>query len=206
MKTLVVLLVVLAGCRSAQTTSAILYIDQKQYDKAVKVLHEGLSYNPEEADAYFYLGEAHSKLAEDAIGKNDYLDSRKNYELAYKYYNRAKELGVEYIRCRPARIDEHPHTRNLSITYLSENERKVAREYDMVVLAVAMEPRACVAAPDGATVCSAASTGRMHALRRTSRASVSGHTSGQWVNPKKISVGLPFKFCSVTAWPAWSVS
>src|SRR4249919_1304689 len=31
-------------------------------------------------------------------------------------------------------------------------------------------------------------------------------TSGQWVKPKKISVGLPFKFFSVTAWPAWSVS
>src|SRR6478736_4123620 len=33
-----------------------------------------------------------------------------------------------------------------------------------------------------------------------------GQTSGQWVKPKKISVGLPFRFCSVTACPAWSVS
>ncbi len=91
----VLLLVALAGCRSAQTTSAILYIDQKQFDKAVKVLHEGLDYNPEEPDAFFYLGEAHSKLADDAITKNDYLDARKNYELAYKYYSRARELDAK---------------------------------------------------------------------------------------------------------------
>ncbi len=88
----VLLLVALAGCRSAQTTSAILYIDEQRYDKAVKVLHEALEYNPEEADAFFYLGEAHSKLAEQAIADNDYAEAKKNYELAYRYYTRAREL------------------------------------------------------------------------------------------------------------------
>ena len=33
-----------------------------------------------------------------------------------------------------------------------------------------------------------------------------GQTSGQRVKPKKISVGLPFRLCSVTDWPFWSVS
>ena len=33
-----------------------------------------------------------------------------------------------------------------------------------------------------------------------------GQTSGQWVKPKKIRVGRPFRFFSVTAWPDWSVS
>src|SRR5882762_6521771 len=33
-----------------------------------------------------------------------------------------------------------------------------------------------------------------------------GHTSGQWVKPKKISDGRPLRFWSVTLWPAWSVS
>src|ERR1700709_2609862 len=33
-----------------------------------------------------------------------------------------------------------------------------------------------------------------------------GHTSGQCVKPKKISVGFPCRFFSVTACPAWSVS
>src|SRR5665811_2121856 len=30
--------------------------------------------------------------------------------------------------------------------------------------------------------------------------------SGQWVKPKKISVGRPCRLFSVTAWPVWSVS
>src|SRR5580692_568642 len=33
-----------------------------------------------------------------------------------------------------------------------------------------------------------------------------GQTSGQWVKPKKIRVGLPSRFLSVTVSPAWSVS
>src|SRR5712671_6961455 len=33
-----------------------------------------------------------------------------------------------------------------------------------------------------------------------------GQMSGQWVKPKKISVGRPCRFFSVTVWPAWSVS
>src|SRR5688572_14445566 len=33
-----------------------------------------------------------------------------------------------------------------------------------------------------------------------------GQTSGQWVKPKKIRVGRPLRFWSVTVWPAWSVS
>src|SRR3954452_11519857 len=33
-----------------------------------------------------------------------------------------------------------------------------------------------------------------------------GQTSGQWVKPKKIRVGLPLRFWSVTVWPAWSVN
>lgn len=86
------MILALAGCRSAQTTSAILYIEQLQYDKAVKVLHEALEYNPEEADAFYYLGEAHSKLAEQAVQDNKYLEAKKNYEMAYGYYLRAREL------------------------------------------------------------------------------------------------------------------
>jgi tetratricopeptide (TPR) repeat protein len=82
----------LAGCRSAHTTSAILYIEEQQYEKAVQVLHEGFQYSENEPDAYYYLGEAHSKIAEQAVQENDYIKARENYELAYRYYNRAKEI------------------------------------------------------------------------------------------------------------------
>src|SRR5262245_2061434 len=33
-----------------------------------------------------------------------------------------------------------------------------------------------------------------------------GQTSGQWVKPKKIRLGRPFRFFSVTGWPDWSAS
>lgn len=85
----------LSGCRSAHTTSAILYIDEQNYDKAVKVIHEGFEYTQDEPDAYYYLGEAHSHLAEEAVAKDDYAEALKNYDLAYKSYRRAVELKPE---------------------------------------------------------------------------------------------------------------
>ncbi|MBK8165232.1 MAG: tetratricopeptide repeat protein [bacterium] len=85
----------LSGCRSAHTTSAILYIDDQNYDKAVKVLHEGFEFTQDEPDAYYYLGEAHSHLAEEAVAKDDYAEALKNYDLAYKSYRRAVELNPE---------------------------------------------------------------------------------------------------------------
>jgi len=89
---LVLALAVVAGCRSAHVTSAILYIDQQMYQRAVDVLHEGLEYSPNEPEAYFYLGESHSHLAEEAVNENDYLAAKRNYELAHGYYLKALEL------------------------------------------------------------------------------------------------------------------
>ncbi|NIM13942.1 MAG: FAD-dependent oxidoreductase [Candidatus Aminicenantes bacterium] len=57
-----------------------------------------------------------------------------------EYYQRAKEQGVNYIRCRPPTVKEIPETRNLIIEYLTEDDRKVSQEYDMVVLAIGIQP------------------------------------------------------------------
>ncbi|KYK36880.1 MAG: hypothetical protein AYK18_18470, partial [Theionarchaea archaeon DG-70] len=57
-----------------------------------------------------------------------------------EYYNRAKELGVDYIRCRPSAVREIPQTKNLLIEYLAEDDKKVSREYDLVVLSVGIVP------------------------------------------------------------------
>jgi len=59
-----------------------------------------------------------------------------------EYYLRAKKLGVNYIRCRPSAIKEIPETKNLTIQYLSEDSRKLSREYDLVVLSVGLQPAA----------------------------------------------------------------
>lgn len=56
-----------------------------------------------------------------------------------EYYERAKELGIDYIRCRPALVEEQPETKNLVIQYLVENERKTSREYDLVVLSTGIQ-------------------------------------------------------------------
>lgn len=85
----------LSGCRSAHTTSAILYIDEQNYDKAVKVIHEGFEFTQDEPDAYYYLGEAHSHLGEEAVADDNYAEALKNYDLAYKAYKRARELKPE---------------------------------------------------------------------------------------------------------------
>ena len=107
-------LVAMAGCRSAHVTSAILYLDQNQFDKAINVLHEGLDYSPDEPDAYFYLGEAHTKVAEDAIRDNDYVKARENYGQAYEYYARARELSPEMLNDLVAEALQYSYSRNIN--------------------------------------------------------------------------------------------
>jgi len=57
-----------------------------------------------------------------------------------EYYEKGKELGVEYIRCRPPIINETSKTKNLSVEYVDEHDQKVLREYDLVVLSVGIVP------------------------------------------------------------------
>jgi heterodisulfide reductase subunit A len=57
-----------------------------------------------------------------------------------EYYQRAKEHGVNYIRCRPPAIKEIPQTKDLIIDYLTEDDKKDSREYNLVVLSVGMLP------------------------------------------------------------------
>ncbi len=56
------------------------------------------------------------------------------------YYERAKELGVRYVRCCPSAIKEVPGTRNLRITYLDDEREIVTEEFDMVVLSTGLRP------------------------------------------------------------------
>jgi len=88
-------LLAMAGCRSAHTTSAILYIEEQNYEKAVAVLQEGFAFQDDEPDAYYYLGEAYTNLAVVAVEENNYLEAKKNYELSYESYCRAKEIDPE---------------------------------------------------------------------------------------------------------------
>ena len=74
-----------------------------------------------------------------------YIDLRAFGKGFEAYYNRAKELGVKYVRCRPSSIKEVPATRNLIIQYQKEGGEIVTDEFDLVVLSVGLR-----ATPQGA--------------------------------------------------------
>ena len=84
-------------------------------------------------------------LAKEHVGEDlqcdvFFMDMRAFSKGFDEYYQRAKELGVDYIRCRPASVKEIPETKNLLIEYLTEDDKKVTREYDLVVLSVGLQP------------------------------------------------------------------
>ncbi|MHC4692818.1 MAG: 2Fe-2S iron-sulfur cluster-binding protein [Planctomycetota bacterium] len=56
------------------------------------------------------------------------------------YYERAKELGVRYIRCYPSSIKEIPATKDLKITYQNDEGEITTEEFNMVVLSTGLSP------------------------------------------------------------------
>jgi len=60
----------------------------------------------------------------------------KDYE---KYYNRAKDAGIRFIKSRIHSIDEIADTENLSIRYMDDAGELQVEEFDMVVLSVGLQ-------------------------------------------------------------------
>jgi len=60
----------------------------------------------------------------------------KDYE---KYYNRAKDAGIRFIKSRIHSIDEVADTGNLSIRYMDDAGKLEVEEFDMVVLSVGLQ-------------------------------------------------------------------
>jgi heterodisulfide reductase subunit A len=56
------------------------------------------------------------------------------------YYERAKELGVRYVRCYPSSIKEVPATKDLKITYLQDDGEITTEKFNMVVLSTGLRP------------------------------------------------------------------
>ncbi|MFC1588488.1 2Fe-2S iron-sulfur cluster-binding protein, partial [Planctomycetota bacterium] len=69
-----------------------------------------------------------------------YMDLRAFGKGFDAYYERAKELGVRYIRCRPAEISQVGDTGNLLIRYEEEGGSPQTEEFSMVVLSVGLNP------------------------------------------------------------------
>ncbi len=75
-----VLVVFVAGCKSKETTSAMLHNDSDRPDKAIETAKEGLEKDPNDAEAYFQLGVAYSNPKLDSVG------------LAYQNFMKSAEL------------------------------------------------------------------------------------------------------------------
>jgi len=137
---LLVSLTVLGGCRSAHTTSAILYIDEQNYDKAVQVIHEGFQFSDNEPDAYYYLGEAYSHLAEEAVQADDYPEAQKNYELAYEAYTRATEIDAAHFAEEVEIALKHNYTNRMRQAKLDWDEEYYEQAEGHMRLAYAALP------------------------------------------------------------------
>ena len=69
-----------------------------------------------------------------------YIDIRAFGKGFEQYYERAKEIGVKYTRCRPSNIKEVPANQNLALTYYDDVNKLVNEEFDMVVLSCGLNP------------------------------------------------------------------
>jgi heterodisulfide reductase subunit A-like polyferredoxin len=55
------------------------------------------------------------------------------------YFERGKELGIHYHRCKISGLKENPRTRQILIDYVTDKGRLGREEFDLVVLSVGME-------------------------------------------------------------------
>jgi heterodisulfide reductase subunit A len=81
------------------------------------------------------------RLGDGAEARIFTMDERAFSKEFNAYFDQAKDMGVEYTRCRISNIREDPETRDLVVHYVPEGESKPVQErYDMVVLSVGTEP------------------------------------------------------------------
>ncbi len=72
-----------------------------------------------------------------------YMDMRTHGKDFEKFYNRAQDSGVRFVRTRIHSIEEDDETKSLTLRYATEDGRIENEVFDMVVLSVGMET------PDG---------------------------------------------------------
>jgi heterodisulfide reductase subunit A-like polyferredoxin len=68
-----------------------------------------------------------------------YMDIRTYGKDFERYYNRAMEAGVRFIRTRIPAVEEIPGTDDLELTYTDESGGVIDEQFDLVVLSVGME-------------------------------------------------------------------
>jgi heterodisulfide reductase subunit A len=71
-----------------------------------------------------------------------YMDIRAHGKGFDAYFERAKQLGIRFTRCRPARVEQIEGSRSLRIGYTAEDGAYHRREFDLVVLSAGLQPPA----------------------------------------------------------------
>ncbi len=77
---------------------------------------------------------------EDILCEIFYMDIRAHGKGFDAYYERAREIGVRFTRCRPSRVEPVGETGALRIGYVDEREGYQSREFDLVVLSAGLQP------------------------------------------------------------------
>jgi heterodisulfide reductase subunit A len=70
-----------------------------------------------------------------------FMDVRTHGKGFERYYERAKELGIHFHRCRVHSLEEGEGPGNIYLRYITDNGKQVEDEFDLVVLSVGMEAR-----------------------------------------------------------------
>ena len=69
-----------------------------------------------------------------------YMDMRAFGKGYYRYYLKAKDLGVNFTRCRVSTLRENPQTKNLLLLARAEDGSSISSEFDLVILSVGQCP------------------------------------------------------------------
>jgi len=75
-----------------------------------------------------------------------YMDMRAFGKGFDAYYERAVELGVEYVRCRPSAIERADTNGSYRISYVEEDGTFTSADFDLVVLSTGLEAPGCAEA------------------------------------------------------------
>lgn len=69
-----------------------------------------------------------------------YMDMRAFGKGYHRYYLQAKDLGINFIRCRVSTVRENPQTKSLLVLARAEDGSSISSEFDLVVLSVGQCP------------------------------------------------------------------
>jgi len=69
-----------------------------------------------------------------------FMDMRTQGKDFDKFYNRAKEEGIRFVRSKVYRVEEVDGTGNLAIKYVTEDSKIASEEFNLVVLSVGFQP------------------------------------------------------------------